>query len=163
MAKFKQSETTQKTAVAAHDKALAAFNAATKAKTDGDTLVKTKTAEVAAAKKARDDAAKDVTREARTATVVWNGTNQQSAVSRLTRSLSVSVMEEAAPYQVTTEVSRELLNHNRQLLIPVKLAKRNGFDNKITLNVQNLPKNAQFQKQDIDTVSYTHLTLPTSG
>jgi hypothetical protein len=149
-AKFKQSEAAQKTAVAAHDKALATFNAATKAKTDGDTLVKTKTTEVAAAKKARDDAAKDVTREARTATVVWNGTNQQAAVSRLTRSLSVSVMEEAAPYQVTTEVSRELLNHNRQLLIPVKLAKRNGFDNKITLNVQNLPKNAQFQKQDID-------------
>ena len=149
-AKFKQSEAAQKTAVAAHDKALATFNAATKAKTDGDTLVKTKTTEVAAAKKARDDAAQDVTREARTATVVWNGTNQQAAVSRLTRSLSVSVMEEAAPYQVTTEVSRELLNHNRQLLIPVKLAKRNGFDNKITLNVQNLPKNAQFQKQDID-------------
>lgn len=149
-ATFKQSEAAQKTAVAAHDQALAAFNAATRAKTDGDTLVKTKTTEVAAAKKARDDAAKNITREARTATVVWNGTNQQAAVSRLTRSLSVSVMEEAAPYQVTTEVSRELLNHNRQLLIPVKLAKRNGFDNKITLNVQNLPKNAQFQKQDID-------------
>ncbi|MBC8289222.1 MAG: PPC domain-containing protein, partial [Planctomycetes bacterium] len=149
-AKFKQTEAAQKTAVAAHDKALAAFNAATKAKTDGDALVVTKNAEVAAARKARDAAAKNVIREARTATIVWNGTNQQSAVSRLTRGLTVSVMDEAAPYQVTTDVHREVLNHNRQLLIPVKLVKRNGFDNKITLNVQNLPKNAQFQKQDIE-------------
>jgi hypothetical protein len=149
-AKFKQTEAGQKTAVTAHDKALAAFNAATKAKTDGDTLVATKNAEVATARKARDAAAKNVTRDARTATVVWNGTNQVSAVSRLTRQLSVSVMDEAAPYQVTTDVHKEVLNHNRQLLIPVKLTKRNGFDNKITLNVQNLPKNAQFQKQDIE-------------
>jgi hypothetical protein len=149
-AKFKQTEAAQKTAVAAHDKALAAFNAATKAKTDGDALIVTKNAEVAAARKARDAAAKNVTREARTATIVWNGTNQKPAVSRLTRGLAVSVMDEAAPYQVTTDIHREILNHNRQLLIPVKLTKRNGFDNKITLNVQNLPKNAQFQKQDIE-------------
>ncbi|MDA1250182.1 MAG: PPC domain-containing protein [Planctomycetota bacterium] len=149
-ATFKQSEAAQKTAVAEDDKALAAFNAATKAKTDGDALVATKNSEVATARKARDAAAKNVTRDARTATIVWNGTAQQSAVSRLTRGLAVSVMDEAAPYQVTTDVHREVLNHNGQLLIPVKLTKRNGFDNKITLNVQNLPKNAQFQKQDIE-------------
>lgn len=149
-AKFKQTEAAQKTAVAAHDKALAAFTAATTAKTNGDAaVVKAKTG-LAAAKTARDAAAKNVSRDARTATVVWNGTNQMSAVSRLTRQLTISVMDEAAPYQVTTDVYKEVLNHNRQLLIPVKLAKRDGFDNKITLNVQNLPKNAQFQKQDIE-------------
>lgn len=149
-AKFKQSESAQKTAVAAYEKALAAFNTANKARADAEAAVAAREAELAAAKKAREAAAKNVVREARTATIVWNGTNQQAAVSRLTQSLTLSVMDEVAPYQVTTDVHREVLNHNRQLLIPVKLAKRNGFDNKITLNIQNLPKNAQFQKQDID-------------
>lgn len=148
--KFKQSETAQKTAVTAHDKTLAAFNAATKAKTDGEAAIAKGKADVDAAKKARDAAAKDVKRDARTATIVWNGSNQQSAVSRLTSGLAVSVMDEVAPYQVTTPVFKAILSHNRQLLIPVKLAKRNGFDNKITINIQNLPKNAQFQKADID-------------
>jgi len=149
-AAFKKSEAAQKTAVAAHDKALAAFNAATKASSDGAADATKKKADLTAARKARTAAAKTVARQARSATVVWNGTAQQESVARLTRGLTVSVMAESAPYQVTTDVYKEVLNHNRQLLIPVKLTKRNGFDNKITLNVQNLPKNAQFAKQDID-------------
>ncbi|MFP6764473.1 MAG: hypothetical protein VB858_12675 [Planctomycetaceae bacterium] len=145
-----KSTAAQKVAVAAHDKALAAFNKATTASADGEANATGKKTELATARQARDAAAKNVTREARSATVVWNGTAQQETVARLTHGLSVSVMAESAPYQVTTEVYKEVLNHNRQLLIPVKLTKRNGFDNKITLNVQNLPKNAQFAKQDIE-------------
>jgi hypothetical protein len=139
------------TAVTAHTAAAAKSKQATDAKTKGDAAVVAATKGIADAKKARDAAAKDITRPARTATVVWNGTNALAAVSRVTRNLTVSVMDEDAPYSLNTDVFKVNISQNQQVIVPLKLAKRTGFDNKITLNAQNLPKNVKFEKKaDID-------------
>lgn len=148
--KAKQSAATLKTAVAAHDAAVAAFQKAETAKKAGETAITTAQADVAAKKKAQEAAVRVVKHPARTGTVVWNGSAQQPAVSRVSQSLTLSIMEEAAPYQVEAEADREVLGHNRQLLIPVKLTKRNGFDNKVQLTFQKVPKNLQVQNLAID-------------
>jgi hypothetical protein len=134
-------------AVAAHTAAQAKNKQAIDAKTAGDAAVVATTKGVGDAKKARDAAAKDVVRPARTATVVWNGTNTLAAVSRVTRNMMVSVMDEDAPYQLNTDIFRVNICQNQQVIVPLKLVKRTGFDNKITLNAQNLPKNVKFEKK----------------
>lgn len=134
------------TAVDAHNAAIAKNKQATDAKVAGDAAVATSTKTLTEATAARNAAAKDVSRSARTATVVWNGTAQQPAVTRVTRNLVVSVMDEDAPYQLNSEVVRVAISQNQQVIVPLQLAKRVGFNNKITLNPVNLPKNVAFEK-----------------
>lgn len=148
--KAKKSDEARKTAVAAHEKALAAFQKAEAAKKAGEATLTAATADLEAKKKAQEAAAKEVTRPARAGTVVWNGSNQQPAVSRISHALTLSIMDEASPYQAVANVDYEVLGHNRQLLVPVKLMKRNGFDEKVQLTFQNVPKNLQVQNLAID-------------
>lgn len=100
-------------------------------------------AKTAVAKAESDLAAsrRTVKRLGRPATIVWNGTNQIPAVSRVARSLGLSVIDEAAPFQVTTDVFRVEANQGRQILIPVKLQKRSGFDKQVTMTFVGLPRN----------------------
>ena len=148
--KAKQSKTELDVAVKAHDAAVAGFQQAESALNAGKAAIAAAEASVATRKKEREAAVRTITHEARAATVVWNGTNVQPAVSRVSESMMLSIMEESAPYQTTATVEREVLGHNRQLLIPVKLAKRNGFDNKVQLTFQNVPKNLQVQNLAIE-------------
>jgi len=41
-------------------------------------------------------------------------------------------------------------NHNRQILVPVKLLKRNGFDENVTLTFVGTPQNAQVENKPIN-------------
>jgi hypothetical protein len=148
--KAKQSDAALKAAVKVHDAAVAASTKAETAKKVGETAIATATTDLAAKRKAQESAIRVVSRPARTATVVWNGSAQQPAVSRVSHDLTLSIMEEAAPYQVIASADRAALSHNRQLLIPVKLTKRNGFDNKVQLTFQKVPKNLQVQNLAID-------------
>lgn len=148
--KAKQSKAAQDAAMKSHEAAVAAFQKADAAVKAGKSAITTAEANVAARKEERDAAVRMISREARTGTVVWNGTNQQPAVSRVSETMTLSIMEEVAPYQVTADGKPEVLGHNRQLLIPVKLAKRNGFDNKVQLTFQNVAKNLQVQNLAID-------------
>ena len=147
--KAKQSKAQLDAAVKAHDATVAGFQQAESALNAGKAAIAVAEDDVAAKKKEREAAVRTITHEARAATVVWNGTNQQPAVSRISESMTLSIMDESAPYQATTNVEREVLGHNRQLLIPVKLAKRNGFDNTVQLTFQNVPKNLQVQNLSI--------------
>ncbi len=141
----------------AFDKADAAFKAAQakltaakKAVADARKNVTTTAAAADAARKARDAAAKQVAHPARVGTIVINGAQNNTAVSRLARSLVVSVMKEKAPFQVQTDsVVRVDANRLRQILVPVKLAKRNGFNNQVTLTWVGQPKNVQVANKPI--------------
>lgn len=148
--KAKQSATATAAAVKAHDAAVAAFSKAEAAKKAGEAAIVAATTDLAAKKKAREAAVRMISHGVRTGTVVWNGTNTKAAVSRVSETMVLSIMEESAPYQASANVEPAVLGHNRQLLIPVKLAKRNGFDNKVQLTFQNVPKNLQVQNLAID-------------
>ncbi len=124
--------------------------AAQKAETDAKQKVTSTQAAAVAAKKARVAAAKPLARPARVGTIVINGAQNNSAVSRLASTLVVSVMKEKAPFQVQTDgVVRVDANRLRQILVPVKLAKRNGFDNDVTLTWVGQPKNVQVANKPI--------------
>lgn len=144
-AKAKQTADALAKAVTARDQAQAAFRKAEDAKKAGETAIAAAQKTITEKRKAQADAARDVAHSARTATIVWNGSNVLSATSRLSNGLALSVINEDSPFQVTSEVVREDVSHNRQILIPVKLAKRNGFNADVQLTFQNIPKNLQVQ------------------
>lgn len=136
--------------VVAHDAAVAALKKAeADKKTTPEDLAKLQAA-VAQTKQARDAAAKDVAHEARPSTIVWSGNQQTPSQSRLAQTLTLSVVDEIAPLQVVADPVREVANHNRQILVPVKLAKRNGFDNNVVLTAQAVPQNLQVQPLTIE-------------
>lgn len=136
--------------VAAHEAATAALKKAeADKKTTPEDLAKLQAA-AAQAKQARDAAVKDVTHEARASTIVYSGSQQAASQSRLAQSLTLSVIDEIAPLQVVSPPLREVANHNRQILVPVTLAKRNGFDNNVVLTPQAVPQNLQVQPLTIE-------------
>ncbi|HUG91096.1 MAG TPA: pre-peptidase C-terminal domain-containing protein [Planctomycetaceae bacterium] len=111
-----------------------------------------KVAETEAALKQAQDAlaasAKTVSRPARPGAVVWDGAQNQSAVARLGRSIALAVLNETAPFQVTTEAFEFTVNQGSQILVPVKLAKREGFDADLNLQFVGFPNNANIQVQN---------------
>lgn len=115
------------------------------ARAAADQAVADARAALQAAEAARQAAIREVTRDARPATVVWNGDQNTPAISRVGRSLGLSVHSEQAPYQVTTDVFRVNANQSRQILVPVALHKRNGFDADVALTFVGFPKNSKIQ------------------
>jgi hypothetical protein len=109
---------------------------------------------VAQARAQRDAAAnaaapKELVHAAIPGSIVWNADPTSAAVSRIGQSLALSVMKELAPFQLSTEVGRLEVNQGRQILLPLKLMRRNGFDADVgmtltglapgNLNIQNKP------------------------
>ncbi len=111
-AKAKQTDVALKAAVKVNDAALAAFQKAEAAKKAGDAAIVAATTDLAAKRKAQEAAIRVVSHPARTGTVVWNGSAAQPAVSRVSDDLTLSIMEESAPYQ-----SPPTLNANRSTTI----------------------------------------------
>lgn len=144
-ATVKQTATVVATAKAANDKAAAAAKAATDAKVAADKKVADTTAALQKAEAEHKAAIREVARTGRVGTIVWNGANNVPGVARVAQTLGLSVLREQAPYQVTTDVFRVQANQSRQILVPVKLAKRNGFDNNVALTFDGLPKNSNIQ------------------
>ncbi|MBM80555.1 MAG: hypothetical protein CMJ78_08175 [Planctomycetaceae bacterium] len=99
---------------------------------------------------ARKKAMKPMDRVARVGTIQWTGNQTQPAIARVCSALTVSVLDEQAPFQLTTDVYKFDVNRNRQILIPFKLKKRNGFDNNVTLTFVGQPKNMQVQNKPIN-------------
>ena len=142
-AKAKQSDAALQAATKAHDAEVAKNKAATDAKNAGVAAVAAAEKDLQAKRQAREAAARKVTHAARTATVVWNGTNVEPAMTRLSHELTLSVMNELSQFQATANVDHETVAQNRSLLVPVKLAKREGFDDKVQLTFLNVPKNVK--------------------
>lgn len=91
---------------------------------------------------------KKLERVARAATVLRPVANNVRAQSRIARSLGLSVIEEVAPYQVVANVKEVKVNQGRQILVPVKVVKRTGFDNAVALAWTGIPKNSNITVQN---------------
>ena len=128
----------------------AALKTVTDARAAADQKVKETQAAVQQADAAKNAAAKDVVHPARYGTVLWNAPQpNQPADARVAQSIELSVIEEASPIQLTTTVHKVEANHNRQILIPVKVARRNGFDQPVALTFAGQPQNAQVENKPI--------------
>jgi len=130
--------------------AAAAHKTVADAKVAAEQKVNETKAVVVQADAAKNAAAREVLHPARYGTVIWNApaANQQ-ADSRVAQSIELSVIEEPSPFQLSTEVHRVEANHNRQILVAVKAARRNGFDLPITVTVVGQPQNAQVENKAI--------------
>ena len=128
----------------------AAHKAVTDAKAAAEAKVNETKAAVAQADIAKNAAAKEVVHPARYGTVIWNAAaaNQQ-ADSRVAQAIELSVIEEPSPFQLVTDVHRVEANHNRQILVQVKLARRTGFDQPVTVTTVGQPQNAQVESKPI--------------
>ncbi|HEV3007301.1 MAG TPA: hypothetical protein VGX78_22715, partial [Pirellulales bacterium] len=137
---------------AAVAKATEEVQKATAAKGAGDQKVADLTAALAAAQAARDKAAHEETRVARGGTIVFAGNPgaQLAPHSRLARSVTLAVLKETAPYQLTTDAARFSVNQGSQILVPFKLLKRAGFDNNVTLTFVAPPANLQVENKPIN-------------
>ncbi len=97
-------------------------------------------AEAQAAEKARD-----VAHPVRAGSVVWASGNNIPATSRLSDSIALSIMPEVAPFQVRTDVTRVTVNQSRQILLPVTVERRSGFEEQVALNFAGLRNNANIE------------------
>jgi hypothetical protein len=127
-----------------------AQQAAAQARTAADQKLQEANAALQQALETRRAGAQDVVRLARIGTVVWNGQPNVPGEVRLSQGLELSVVEEAAPVQLVTEVHRVVAHHNRQILIPVKMIKRPGFDANVNINFVGQPQNLQVENKPIN-------------
>ena len=140
--------------VADADAKVTAAAAALKTVTDAKVVAAQKVidtaAAVTAAEAAKNEAAKDVTHPVRYGTVVWAAPQPNiPGDARIAQSIELSVMEEPSPFQLTTDVHRVDANHNRQILVPVKVIRRNGFDQPVNITILGQPPNAQVENKPI--------------
>jgi len=119
------------------------------AKANADKQLADARAAVDAAKAAKAAATKEVVREARYGTIAWSGGANIPGKPRLSQGLELSVVAENAPFQVKTDVHRVTANHSRQVLVPVKAIRREGFDADIPLTFIGQPQNVQIENKPI--------------
>ena len=119
-------EKTANDAVVAGEKKLADANAA-----------------VAKAEAEKKAASRELTRNARAATIAWTASPTNAVITRTTEAIGVSVITEAAPFQIAAKVGRVVAHQSRQILVPVTVTKRMKIDKDIALAFTGLPKNAQ--------------------
>ncbi len=129
-------------AQAALDAATAAHQAAADKLAAAEKTVADAQAALAAARQVVAEKLADVTRPVRAGAVVWPTQGNVPATSRVSGTLALSVMPEQAPFQVATDVFRVAASQSSQILIPVTIEKRNGFDENVALNYTGLPNNA---------------------
>ncbi len=146
-AALKQKVTDAEAKVAA---AAAALKTAADARAAVELKVHQSKTEVQVADAAKNASARDVAHPARYGTVVWGAAQPNvPGDARIAQSIELSVMDEPSPYQLTTDVYRIDANHNRQILIPVKISRRNGFDQAVNITVTGQPPNAQVENKPI--------------
>ncbi|MFM8477774.1 MAG: hypothetical protein ACKOEO_18475, partial [Planctomycetaceae bacterium] len=78
-------------------------------------------------------------RAARTATLVHDALNGLPRTARLSESLVAGVMKDDQPFSIVVDLAAADYSQDQQLLVPVKLIKRNGFDGKVDLTFYNVP------------------------
>ena len=78
-------------------------------------------------------------RAARTATLVHDALNGLPRTARLSESLVAGVMKDDQPFSIIVDLAAADYSQDQQLLVPVKLIKRNGFDGKVDLTFYNVP------------------------
>ena len=78
---------------------------------------------------------------ARVATLIHDAINGMPRTARLSDSLVVGVMKDEQPFSIDIKPMIADLSQDQQLLIPVKLQRRAGFDRKVDISVLGVPAN----------------------
>ena len=77
--------------------------------------------------------------DARVATLVHDAINGLPRAARLSESLVVGVMKDEQPFSIVVDPVTTEFSQDQQLLIPIRLTKRGGFDAKVDLSFYGLP------------------------
>ncbi|MFK7819523.1 MAG: hypothetical protein AB8G99_12465, partial [Planctomycetaceae bacterium] len=88
-----------------------------------------------------------VARIARTATVVRR--TPGASQSRLANDAVLSVLPHTPPLQLQSEINEITANQSQQILVPLKLAKRNGFDANVNVTFTGQPANVEAENKPI--------------
>ncbi|MCH2211990.1 MAG: hypothetical protein MK110_11855 [Fuerstiella sp.] len=91
----------------------------------------------------------ELKREAHVATLLYDGINGLPRTGRLTHALMLNVMRDDEPFTVQFGLAKAEVHQDQQLLIPVTLTRRNGFNGKVDVTFIGQPKNV-----DVPTVSF---------
>jgi hypothetical protein len=92
---------------------------------------------------------KDVSRKALGASLVWGGeTNKTVAKSRMTTGVALAVTDvETMPVTVLIDGSRSIeISRAGKISVPIKLEKRDGFNEKVAVAATGIPKNTLTSK-----------------
>jgi len=129
-------------AVAAELAAKNALNAAQQKVTD---LL----AAAAQATQANTAAIRDIVHPARSGEIAWTGANNVPSVARIRNRFGISILAETAPFELISDPIKLEVVQGRQILVPVKLEKRNGFNDKVTLTAAGLKPNGNIEASNI--------------
>ncbi len=145
---LKKAKTDAETALAQANEKL---KAATDAKAAAEAKLAAANAAVAEKIAARTAAVKDVVREARGGTIVWNGSQQLASQARVARSLGLAVLKEPAMFKISVDGERKFeVNQGRQVLIPVQLGRAAGFEQPVAFTFVNPPQNVQVENKPLE-------------
>ncbi len=78
-------------------------------------------------------------RAAQAASLVHDAVNGLPRTARLTESLVAGVMKDEQPFSIVVDAMNVEFSQDQQLLIPIRIEKRNGFDGKVDLSFYGLP------------------------
>ncbi|RLS73693.1 MAG: hypothetical protein DWI00_10215 [Planctomycetota bacterium] len=78
-------------------------------------------------------------RDAKVATLVHDAVNGLPRTARLSESLVAGVMKDEQPFSIVVDPVTVDFGQDQQLLIPIKLVKRGGFDAKVDLSFYGIP------------------------
>ena len=91
----------------------------------------------------------DLKRDAHVATLLYNGVNGLPRTARLTNALLLNVMKDSQPFTVKFGLTEAVMHQDQQLLVPVTLTRRDGFNGKVDLAFIGQPGNV-----DVPAVSF---------
>lgn len=138
------------------DKAKAALDAALaaeqKAKDDlaaAQAKVTELQAAAAQATQASAAAIREVAHPGRAGEIAWTGANNIPAVGRVRRDFAISILAEVAPFQIMADPIKLEVVQGRQILVPVTLEKRDGFNDKVQLNAAGMKPNANIDAPNV--------------
>ena len=83
----------------------------------------------------------DLQKDAHVATLLYTGINGLPRTGRLTQKLLLNVMKDVQPFTVKFGLSEAVMHQDQQLLIPVTLIRRNGFNGKVDVAFKGQPGN----------------------
>jgi hypothetical protein len=96
------------------------------------------------------DAAGEKSRTAQITTLVHGGVNGLPRTGRVAASLLVNVMKDQQPFSFTTGTPVVDVSQDQQLLVPINVSRRDGFDGKIDFAFAGQPGNVDVPQVSID-------------
>jgi len=81
----------------------------------------------------------ELRREAQVATLIHDALNGLPRTARLTESLVAGVMKDEQPFSILVDPISVDFSQDQQLLLPIRIARRIGFDGKVDLSLYGIP------------------------